>query len=158
MADGAASPAALVMLYDGVCGFCNAVVQTVLEHDRRGTLRFAALQSEYGQAVTARHVELSGVDSVVWLATSAAGDERVFVRCEAAAQLAAYLGGPWRLLLAAYVVPRPIRDGLYDLMARYRYRLFGRYDRCLVPSAAARARFLDAASPGVPDRTSADGR
>jgi len=135
----------LVMLYDGVCWFCNTLVQAVIKRDRRGTLRFAALQSNYGQAVIARHVELKGVDSVVWLRTSATGEERVVTRSDAALQLAGYLGGPWRLLLAAYIMPRPIRDFIYDLFARYRYKLFGRYDTCLLPSPAARARFLDVA-------------
>ena len=134
-----------VMLYDGVCGFCNKLVQTVLKRDKRGTLRFAALQSDYGQAVIARHAELKSVDSVVWLATSATGEERVFTRSDAALQVAAYLGGIWKLLLAAYIMPQPIRDLCYDLFARYRYRLFGKYDNCLLPSPTVRSRFLDVA-------------
>jgi predicted DCC family thiol-disulfide oxidoreductase YuxK len=131
-----------VLLYDGVCGFCNKTVQLILDHDRRGELRFAALQSDYGAAVVERHPELRGLDTVVFV-ESRAGVERVYVRSEAALKVAAYLGGFWRLFLAAQVVPRPLRDYLYDLFARNRYRLFGKYDTCLLPPPAVRSRFLD---------------
>ena len=136
------SEAAPVLLYDGVCGFCNKTVQKILNNDRRGTLRFAALQSDYGRAVVRRHRELEGVDSVVFVEPSAGG-ERVHVRSEAALKVASYLGGWWKIFLCAYVVPRPLRDYLYDLFARNRYRVFGKYDQCMLPPAEARARFLD---------------
>jgi len=136
------SGAAPVLLYDGVCGFCNKTVQMILDRDRRGTLRFAALQSDYGRAVVGRHRELEGVDSVVFV-ERAAGGERVYVRSEAALKVASYLGGPWKVFLCAYVVPRPLRDYLYDLFARNRYRVFGKSEQCMLPPAEARARFLD---------------
>jgi len=136
------SDAAPVLLYDGVCGFCNKSVQMILNNDRRGTLRFAALQSDYGREVVGRHRELEGVDSVVFV-ERAAGGERVYVRSEAALKVASYLGGLWKLLLCAYVVPRPARDYLYDLFARNRYRFFGKSEQCMLPPAEARARFLD---------------
>jgi predicted DCC family thiol-disulfide oxidoreductase YuxK len=133
-----------VLLYDGVCGLCNKTVQFVLSHDRRGTLRFAPLQSSYGQSVVARHPALRNVDSVVLVEpSSGAGRERVFTRSTAALRVVSYLGGAWKLLLAAYIIPRPIRNWLYDLVARYRYRFFGRYDTCLLPPPEVRARFLD---------------
>ena len=135
-----------ILLYDGICGFCNKSVQMILRHDRRGTMRFAALQSDYGKTVIARHSELRGVDSVVFVETSAdPAQERVFTRSTAALKVAAYLGGVWKLALAAYVIPKPIRDYFYDLFARYRYRLFGKYDSCMLPPPEARSRFLDAA-------------
>lgn len=132
-----------VMLYDGLCGFCNRGVQTVLRYDRRGTLRFAALQSEYGQAVIARHPELAGVDSVVFLERGGGGEERVHVRSDAALRVAAYLGGAWKIFLAARLIPKPLRDFLYDTFARNRYKLFGKYDSCLLPAPEVRSRFLD---------------
>jgi predicted DCC family thiol-disulfide oxidoreductase YuxK len=130
-----------VLLYDGVCGFCNRAVQTILKHDRRGEMRFAALQSEYGQAVLARHPELEGVDSVVFV-ERAAGGERVYVRSAASLRVAAYLGGLWKLFLAARVIPAPVRDFFYNLIARYRYRFFGKYDACLLPPPEVRSRFI----------------
>ncbi len=137
------SVGAPVLLYDGVCGFCNKSVQLILDHDRRGSMRFAALQSAYGRAVVERHPELRDVDSVV-LVESHAGAERIFIRSDAALRVAAYLGGFWRLFLAAKLLPRGARDYFYDLFARNRYRFFGKYDSCLLPPPEVRSRFLDA--------------
>ena len=139
------SVGAPVLLYDGVCGFCNKTVQMILDHDRRGEMRFAALQSDYGQAVIERHTELRGVDSVVFVESHEAG-ERVHVRSDAALKVAAYLGGFWKLSLAARVLPRGLRDYFYDLFARNRYKLFGKYDTCMLPPPEVRSRFLDAQS------------
>jgi predicted DCC family thiol-disulfide oxidoreductase YuxK len=136
-----------VLLYDGVCGFCNKTVQMILDHDRRGTMRFAALQSDYGRGVVARHAELQGVDSVVYVENSWDGGERVYVRSDAALRVLKYLGGAWRLLLAGYVLPKSVRDFFYDLFARNRYRLFGKYDSCMLPPPEVRSRFLDAGTP-----------
>ena len=134
-----------VLLYDGVCGFCNKSVQTVLASDRRGTMRFAALQSEYARGVVGRHPSLAGIDSAVYVEPAGGGRaERVHVRSEAALRVAAYLGGPWKIFLFARLVPRPLRDRLYDLFARQRYRLFGKRDTCMLPPPEARKRFLDA--------------
>ena len=133
-----------VLLYDGLCGFCNQSVQMILRADRRGTMRFAALQSAYGEAVKARHPELKDVDSVVLVERSPETDEeRVFTRSDAALRIAAYLGGSWKFFLIFRALPRPLRDFYYDLFARYRYRLFGKYDSCPVPSPEVRARFID---------------
>ncbi|PYT03623.1 MAG: thiol-disulfide oxidoreductase [Acidobacteria bacterium] len=134
-----------VLLYDGVCGFCNKTVQMILERDPAGTMRFAALQSDYGRAVVERHTSLRGVDSVVFVENANGGDlERVFVRSDAALKVVAYLGGFWKIFLAAYVIPKPLRDYFYDLFARNRYRVFGKYDACMLPPPEVRSRFLDA--------------
>lgn len=133
----------LVLLYDGVCGFCNKSVQFILDHDWRGTIRFAALQSEFGQATIKRHPELAKVDSVVLLERTNSG-EQVFIRSTAALRLSGYIGGFWGLARIAYIIPRPLRDLFYDLFARYRYRLFGKYDTCMLPPPEVRGRFLDA--------------
>ena len=133
--------AAPVLLYDGDCGFCDAAVKLILRHDAGGTLRFAPLQGDLGQAVRARHPELTGVDSVVWL-DDRDGVERVAIRSEGALRVASYLGGPWRLALVARLIPRVVRDAAYDLFARYRYRMFGTAEHCELPSADDRRRFL----------------
>ena len=131
------------MLYDGVCGFCNKTVQMILDRDRKGTLRFAALQSDYGKAIVERHaVILRGVDSVVFVDGSE-GSERVFIRSDAALRVASYLGGAWKIFLAAKILPKPLRDYLYDLFARNRYKMFGKYDACMLPPPEVRSRFLD---------------
>ena len=135
------SVGAPVLLYDGVCGFCNKSVQLILDHDRRGEMRFAALQSDYGQALVERHPSLRGVDSVVFV-ERARGGERVYIRSDAALKVAAYLGGFWKIFLAARVLPRRLRDFCYDLFARNRYKLFGKYDTCMLPPPEVRSRFL----------------
>jgi predicted DCC family thiol-disulfide oxidoreductase YuxK len=132
-----------ILLYDGVCGFCNQTVRTILKHDTQGTMRFAPLQSGLGTALKARH-HLEEVDSLI-LVDRSTGAERVFIRSNAALQVARYLGGWWKLLAVFSIVPRPLRDLLYDVFARYRYRLFGKYESCQLPSPEMRRRFLDEA-------------
>ncbi|HEX8117540.1 MAG TPA: DCC1-like thiol-disulfide oxidoreductase family protein [Pyrinomonadaceae bacterium] len=130
-----------VLLYDGVCGFCNKSVQLILDHDHKGSMRFAALQSDYGQAVIERHAELRDLDSVVYVERRTTG-ERIYTRSDAALKVADYLGGFWKLFLAARLLPRPLRDYCYDLLARNRYKLFGKYDACMLPPPEVRSRFI----------------
>ena len=138
--DGSVDP---ILLYDGVCGFCNKSIQLILAHDVRGTLRFAPLQSKLGESILKKH-RLTGIDSVVFVDRSS-HPERVFIRSEAALKVARYLGGTWNLLLIGTILPRPIRDFFYDLFAKYRYRFFGKYDSCMLPPPEIRSRFLDLA-------------
>lgn len=133
----------IVLLYDGVCGFCNKTVQFVLDRDRKGTMKFAALQSDFAAEIVSRHPELAGIDSVVLV--ECAGDatnERVSIKSTAALRLARYLGGIWSLGAVGLVIPRPIRDFFYDVFARNRYRWFGRFDACAIPPKDVRSRFL----------------
>jgi predicted DCC family thiol-disulfide oxidoreductase YuxK len=136
-----------ILLFDGTCGFCAGSVRFVLRHDRRGTLRFAALESPFGQRVVQQHPHLRSIDSVVWFddsdtAATAPGGHRISVRSEAALRVAQYLGGFWWTVARfARLVPRPMRDAAYDLIARHRYRLSR--PQCLLPSAEERRRFVD---------------
>ena len=137
-------PAAPVLLYDGTCGFCAESVQLVLRHDRRGSLRFAALQGAFGRAVRSRHPELDGVDSMVWVDPAQDGrSEQALVRSDAALRVARYLGGPFHLARVAGLLPRSVRDTAYALVARHRHRLTPGGPRCLVPPPDVRERFLD---------------
>jgi predicted DCC family thiol-disulfide oxidoreductase YuxK len=149
-AEAAAGPAmssslhgAHVLLYDGVCGFCNHAVKTIVQFDRRGTLQFAALDSDFGKAVIQRHPSAGVVDSMVFVDNPGQVDERVSVRSAAMLRVAQYLGGPWKLLLLARTIPVRLRDWLYDRFAAIRYRVFGKYDTCPLPTEEMRARFLD---------------
>ena len=132
-----------VLLYDGLCGFCDGTVQFILKHDRRGTLRFATLQGDFARDVIARHPELEGVDSLVLVERDSSGTEHVHVRSDGALHVARYLGGAWHLARSVAIVPRFLRDLAYDGFARIRYRVFGRYNACPIPSPEQRARFID---------------
>ena len=128
-----------LLLYDGVCALCNGAVTFVLKRDRTETVHFAPLQGETAALFFADHPELSGVDSMVWIDA----DGRAATRSAAALAMARHVGGFWAALAAvARLVPSAIRDALYDLVARVRYRLFGRYDACPIPPVEHRARFL----------------
>lgn len=137
-------PLATVLLYDGVCGVCNWAVRTVLRFDPDGTLRFAALDSGYAKTIIDRHPAIRDVDSVVFVDAPGQPAERVAVRSAAALRVVDYLGGPWKLLKVARLMPAPLRDWFYDRFAAIRYRVFGKYDSCPLPPAEVRARFLDA--------------
>jgi predicted DCC family thiol-disulfide oxidoreductase YuxK len=130
-----------VLLFDGECVVCNRLVQFVLRVDRHGTLLFASLQGKFAGAMQVRHPELRNVDSVAWVEPSN-GSELVLVRSEAVLRLARYLGFPWRMLGLAILVPRPIRDRLYDWFAARRHRWFGRAVTCSLPTTEHRNRMV----------------
>jgi predicted DCC family thiol-disulfide oxidoreductase YuxK len=133
----------LLLLYDGSCGLCAASVQFILRHERRQhTLRFAPLQGELGAQIRARHPELEGVDSMIWVVQHAGG-ERVTVRSAAVIEVAKYLGGFWTLAAAGAMLPARIRDAMYDFIARHRHKLLRAPEQCYLPPADMRARFLE---------------
>ena len=132
-----------VLVYDGECGFCEKSVRRVLARDRRGELRFAARNSHYGTALLARHPALVDVDSMLWVEPEFGGREEIFTRSDAVIRIARYLGGMSRVLELARIIPSPIRDAAYRLVARHRHRLGHHDDQCLIPTEAERARFLD---------------
>ncbi|HET8643902.1 MAG TPA: DCC1-like thiol-disulfide oxidoreductase family protein [Vicinamibacteria bacterium] len=128
-----------VAFVDGTCNLCNASVRFMLDHERRPRLRFAPLQGATFRALSERHPELHGVDSFVL----AHPDGRVHVRSSAVLRALSLLGGPWRLCAALLAIPRPLRDAVYDVVARHRYRWFGRRQECRLPTPAVAARLLD---------------
>jgi|SRR6516225_2420916 predicted DCC family thiol-disulfide oxidoreductase YuxK len=133
-----------VMLYDGVCGLCNRAVQFTLRHDRRDVFRFASLQSELAGRVLGRHGESAkDLNSVYVVLDMQQAGERLLARSDAVIYLFRALGGRWRALAGMYgVLPGRMRDGLYDLVARNRYRMFGRLEVCPVPEPGMRGKFL----------------
>ena len=133
-----------IFLYDGVCGLCNRGVQFILRHDRKGDFRFASLQSEFAQRALARH-RLNAADlDTVYVVVNGDGDETILARSDAVLFVMREIGGIWRAGAALLGwLPRRLRDWGYAVVARNRYRAFGRYERCPVPSEDVRARFLD---------------
>jgi predicted DCC family thiol-disulfide oxidoreductase YuxK len=133
-----------LVLYDGVCGLCSRLLQFLLTHDHRAVFNFASLQSATGKATVARWggdpEELTSFYVVSAFRTPAA---RVFTRSDAALFVAGELGWPWKAMRAAGILPKALRDRLYDVVARTRYRVFGRLEQCLLPRPEFRSRFLD---------------
>jgi predicted DCC family thiol-disulfide oxidoreductase YuxK len=127
-----------VLLFDGVCNLCNSSVQFIIERDPNARFRFASLQSEKGQALLSRFENRPADLSSVVLVQ----DGQLYTRSEAALRVARQLGGGWSLLYAFIVVPCPIRDAVYDWIARNRYRWFGKKDACMIPSPELKSRFL----------------
>jgi predicted DCC family thiol-disulfide oxidoreductase YuxK len=139
------SPAASfthLVLYDGVCGFCDRLLRWLLDHDPEGHFRFAPLQGEAARALRARHPEIpEDLDTVVYIHAGPDG-ERVYLRSEAMFRIFGVLGGPWRRIAWLGVLPRALTDLGYGLFARVRYLVFGRLDACRLPTGAERERFL----------------
>ena len=132
-----------LVLYDGVCGLCNWLVRFLLRRDRHDHFRFAPLQSEFAQELLRRHgLDTSDLDTVVVLADFGLSSERALTRSDAALWSVRQLGGPWRAFSVAKILPRSLREAAYRLTARYRYRVFGRYDACPLPRAQDRPKFL----------------
>jgi predicted DCC family thiol-disulfide oxidoreductase YuxK len=131
-----------IILFDGVCNLCNGFVQFVIRHDAAGRYRFAALQSEAGRTLLAAHgvaptALAADPDSVVLLSGG-----RLYSHSGAVLRIARGLGGIWRVAALAEALPRAWRDAAYRLVARHRYRWFGREESCWLPTPALKARFL----------------
>jgi predicted DCC family thiol-disulfide oxidoreductase YuxK len=131
-----------LVLYDGVCGLCSRLVQFLLVHDHHAVFNFAALQSATGQAMVKRSGgdphELSSLYVLANYRTSAI---RAFTKSQAALFVAGQLGWPWRLARLLRFLPKALLDRAYDLVARSRYRVFGKYDQCRMPPPGFRSRF-----------------
>jgi predicted DCC family thiol-disulfide oxidoreductase YuxK len=133
-----------LVLYDGVCGLCNRLLQFLLRHDRREVFCFAPLQSPTGRAMVARYGgNPDHPDSFHVVADFRGPGARAIKKSDAAVFVAGQLGWPWKGLAAAGTLPAPLRDVVYDVIARSRYRIFGRYEQCLVPSEEFRGRFVE---------------
>ncbi|MDN5215372.1 thiol-disulfide oxidoreductase DCC family protein [Fulvivirgaceae bacterium BMA12] len=128
-----------VLLFDGVCNLCNGVVQFVIKRDPDAKFSFTSLQSNMGQRLLQKfQLPTSDFESFVLVE----GD-RYYRKSTAALRLFSKLGGGWRLLYVFMIVPVPIRDFFYSLVANNRYKIFGRTDECWIPTPELKARFLE---------------
>jgi predicted DCC family thiol-disulfide oxidoreductase YuxK len=127
-----------LVLFDGVCNLCNASVQFIIRHDRTAIFHFVALQSEIGREIC-RSQGLDPADAQTFVLISGG---RILVRSDAAIQVVSRFGGAWRFFEVFRLVPRVARDWIYSVVARNRYRWFGRTDACMIPIPDVKARFL----------------
>ena len=133
-----ADPPERLVLYDGVCGFCDGSVQWLLAHDPRQRLRFAALQGTTADALRARFPEMPrDIDTVVFV-----DEGRVYLRSAAAFAILRHLPDPWPWVAVWRFIPSPISDLGYRAIAAVRYRIWGKLDACRIPKPEERARFL----------------
>lgn len=124
-----------VIVFDGVCNFCNAAVNFVIDHDRTRRFRFAALQSDFGRQLNAGQVPQP--DSIMLVE----GDT-IYYKSDAVLRIVRHLDG-WAWLYAGRWMPAVGRDWLYDLIARHRYRILGRKDTCRIPTPQEKQLFLN---------------
>lgn len=127
-----------VVLFDGVCNLCNASVDFIIRRDRKGRLRFAALQSEAAKAFLGNlNIPESQPDSILFYE-----EGKLYARSAAVLRIAAYLGFPWILTKVILIIPAFVRDAVYDFIARNRFRWFGKKETCRMPTMEERGRFL----------------
>lgn len=131
-----------VVFFDGVCALCNRSVRFLMARDRHGVLYYAPLQGETFRALTETIQVSDGLDSIVYVRGYGTQTPALFVRSEAFVQIMYDLGGVKRMVSWCRIVPRFIRDAVYDWIARHRYRWFGRYDECRVPDDGGRDRLM----------------
>lgn len=127
-----------LILFDGVCNLCSALVQFVIRHDREAKFRFAAIQSEIGRKIYQSHgLDPADLQTFVFIA-----DGKVVLRSDAAIEVVSRFGGAWRIFAIFRLVPRVARDFVYSTIARNRYRWFGRKEVCMIPTPEIDERFL----------------
>jgi predicted DCC family thiol-disulfide oxidoreductase YuxK len=129
-----------IVLFDGLCNFCDGSVNFIIRHDRAGYFSFAPLQSEAGRKILSDNglrASEGGPESIVLVE-----DGKAHTHSEAAIRIARHLDGLWKAFYAAIVIPRSIRDYFYRSFAKRRYQLFGKKNECSIPSAEVRSRFL----------------
>ena len=128
----------LTIYFDGECNLCSGSVQFILKRDRKERFRFASLQGETGQALlAANQISKEHFDSFILQEGNA-----IHLRSTAALRVARYLGGTWSLLYTFIIVPRFIRDAVYDFISRHRYAWFGKRATCWLPQPKWEKRFL----------------
>lgn len=127
-----------IVFYDGVCNLCNGAVQFILKHEKSPVLLFASLQSEFAKELIKQNKIPSSVDSIVFYHSN-----KAHVKSKAAFRIAQHLKAPWSFVNVFSFLPKPVTNAGYDLIARYRYRIFGKKETCPMPSIETRDRFID---------------
>ncbi len=133
-----------IVLYDGVCGLCNRAVQFLLKRDRLDRLQFASLQSDLAAGLLKRHgLDPKGLDTVYAVLNYGASNETLLAKGDAFLFFAGVIGGVWSVARVGRIIPRSIRNWLYDFIARHRYQVFGKSESCMLPDPKQRHKFLD---------------
>ncbi|HLU51657.1 MAG TPA: thiol-disulfide oxidoreductase DCC family protein [Flavobacteriaceae bacterium] len=127
-----------IILFDGVCNLCNNTVTFILKRDKKDLFRFAALQSDVGEKLTQEYgVDTTKIDSILLLT-----DKNYYYKSGAALRIARHLSGGYPLLYGFLIIPPFIRDFVYDIIAKNRYKWFGKKDSCMIPTPELKEKFL----------------
>lgn len=130
----------LIVLFDGICNFCNDSVQRIIKHDRKDHFRFASLQSDIGQKLTAeRGIDTAQVDSIILIDPGNA----YYIKSTAALRIAEKMDGFYPILQIFLILPEGLRDLVYDYIAKNRYQWFGKREECKVPTPEERNKFIE---------------
>jgi len=133
-----------IVLYDGVCGLCNRAVQFLLKRDRLDRLQFASLQSDLAGKILSRHgMDHKYLDTVYAVLNYGEPNETLLAKGDAFLFFAGVIGGIWSVARVVKIIPRPVRNWLYDFVARHRYQVFGKSESCMLPDPKQRHKFLE---------------
>jgi len=127
-----------VILFDGVCNLCNGFVQFVIRNDKKNKFRFASLQSDSAKKLLEPfHFPLDELKTIVLVE-----DGKIYLRSRAVIRIASQLDGAWKLSAMLYIFPSFLSDAVYNLVSKYRYRLFGKQESCMIPTPDLKSRFI----------------
>ncbi len=128
-----------LILFDGVCNFCNYWVNFAIKKDRKKKLKFTTLQGATAKQLLPKyHINPTSLSSVILI-----DNGKVYTQSSAAIRICKYLDGGWKLFYGLIIIPKFIRDFFYNIIARNRYKWFGKKERCMVPTPELKERFLD---------------
>ncbi|MGP4078916.1 thiol-disulfide oxidoreductase DCC family protein [Pseudalkalibacillus sp. R45] len=127
-----------ILLFDGECNLCNGIVQFVIKRDPKAQFKFAALQSETGQRLLKEHNLPHTFDSFILIENG-----KAYQKSSAGLRVTRHLNGAWRVFTIFKIIPTPVRDVVYNFIARNRYKWFGKRDSCMIPTPDIKSRFLD---------------
>ena len=128
-----------VILFDGVCNFCNAAVNWVIKRDKKNIFKFASLQSTYGAQIIKNHNLSNQYLNTVVLVEN----DKNYMRSAAVLRILNHLGGIYSAACIFMIIPPPILNFFYNIVAKYRYRWFGKKDSCMVPDASLKEKFIN---------------
>lgn len=127
-----------IILFDGVCNLCNSAINFIIKRDKNDVFKFAALQSEIGRELTSQYkIDTSKVDSIILI-----DGKKDYDKSSAALHIAKNMSGAYPLLFGCMIFPKFIRNGVYDYIARNRYKWFGKQESCMIPTPELKAKFL----------------
>ncbi|PWA11805.1 thiol-disulfide oxidoreductase [Pueribacillus theae] len=127
-----------IILFDGVCNLCNHSIQFIIKRDPNAVFKFASLQSDIGKELLKKHGLNEDTDSFVLIENN-----KSYIKSSAALRVCRKLKAPWNFFVLFFIVPRPVRDFIYDFIAKNRYRWFGKQESCMLPTPEIRKRFIE---------------